>query len=83
MIFKQCIEANKSMDDIFCDSVCGSCGNLGYYDWYFCNHGKHCDEDGFIKKEPLKECELYTKREGKFWIEEMSNEEYRELFPSK
>lgn len=33
--------------NILKNQKCSTCGNLGYFDWYFCKIGKHTTKKGF------------------------------------
>lgn len=45
--------------------ICRSCGNLEFYDWYYCNLGKHNTKTGVgvLNMRPLKHCDNYKKRQ--------------------
>ena len=47
--------------------ICKTCDNLGYWDWYYCELGKHKNKVGKLRKTRLTKCSDYKKREGKNW----------------
>jgi len=53
--------------NILKNQKCSTCGNLGYFDWYFCKIGKHTTKKGFLHMGKLKKCDGYIKRVGKNW----------------
>lgn len=59
---------------------CKDCKELNYYDGYFCSLGKGLDTeskigiDYIINDIEAEKCEMFSKRQGKFWI--MDNGEF-------
>lgn len=49
---------------------CKNCDKLNYYDWYFCDLQNKPDnkDDFFIDNIENDNCEMFTKRNGKFWL---------------
>lgn len=46
---------------------CKTCGNLTYWDGFYCKIGKHHKKDDKLSRIPLKECDGYIKRKGSNW----------------
>ena len=44
------------------NKICKDCGNLHYYDWYFCKHGLHQNKDEKLSARALKRCTKFEDR---------------------
>ena len=56
-----------SIETHFSKHKCKTCGNLSYWDGYFCKLGKHQTKKEKLSMTPLKECDSYVKRQGSNW----------------
>lgn len=54
----------NSIDKDLSDHVCKTCGNLTYWDWYYCKIGKHQTKRGFLHRGKLKQCDGFVKRQS-------------------
>lgn len=54
-----------TIDKIFANHKCKTCGNLTYWDGYYCKFGKHQTKKEKLDMRPLKDCDGYIKRESK------------------
>lgn len=53
-----------TIDKVLSKHICRTCGNLSYWDGYFCKIGRHKTKKHNLSMRPLKTCEEYKKRQG-------------------
>jgi len=47
--------------------ICKTCGNLTYWDGYYCKLGRHQTKKEKLSKRVLSKCVGYIKRQGSNW----------------